>query len=89
MLMMYKLAHGHGRLDEEGWFEPPPPPAARMRRYDDPLNVRPNHGRLELRRNVFSVRAGEAWSLVPAAIKRARTANAFKTAYAKHRHGMI
>jgi hypothetical protein len=53
MLMMYKLSHGHGKLDEEGWFEPPPPAAARMRWHADPLNVRPNHGRLELRQNVF------------------------------------
>jgi hypothetical protein len=89
MLMMYKLSHGHGKLDEEGWFEPPPPAAARMRRHADPLNVRPNHGRLELWQNVFSVRAREAWNLVLPAIKRARTATAFKTAYAMHRLGMI
>jgi hypothetical protein len=89
MLMMYKLMHGHGQLDEESWFLPPPPAAARMRRHADPLNVRPNHGRLELRRNVFSVRAGEAWNLVPPAIKRARTATAIKNSYAKHRLGMI
>jgi hypothetical protein len=75
--MMYKLMHGHGKLDEESWFRPPPPAAARMWRHD-PLNVRPNHGRLELRRNVFSVRAGEAWNLLPPTIKRARTATAFK-----------
>jgi hypothetical protein len=89
MLMMYKLVHGHGQLNEEGWFMPPLPAAARMRRHADPLNVRPNHGRLELRRNAFSVRAGEAWNRVPAAIKSARTAATFKNAYAKHRLGMI
>jgi ribonucleases P/MRP protein subunit RPP40 len=89
MLMMFKLMHGYGQLDEESWFAPPPPAAARMRRHADPLNVRPNHGRLELRRNAFSVRAGEAWNLVPPAIKRARTATAFKSSYAKHRLGMI
>jgi hypothetical protein len=37
----------------------------------------------------FSVRAGEVWNLVPPTIKSARTANAFKTSYAKHRLGMI
>jgi hypothetical protein len=89
MLMMYKVMHGHGHLDEEGWFLPPLPAAARMRRHADPLNVRPNHGRLELRRNAFSVRAGELWNAVPPDIKRARTAAAFKRAYAKLRDGMI
>jgi hypothetical protein len=62
---------------------PPPPPPARMRRHADPLNVRPNHGQLELRHRVFSVRAGEAWNLVLPALKRARTATAFKNSYAK------
>jgi hypothetical protein len=55
----------------------------------DPLNVRPNHGRLEIRRHAFTVRAGPPWNEIPAAIKRAKTAAAFKTAYAKHRAGMI
>jgi hypothetical protein len=89
MLMMYKLMHGHDQLDEESWFTPPPPVAARMRRHANQLNVRPNHGRLELRQNAFLVRAGEAWNLVPPAIKRACTATAFKSSYAKHRLGMI
>jgi hypothetical protein len=39
MLMMYKLMHGHGQLDEKGWFMPPLPAAARRRQHPDPLNV--------------------------------------------------
>jgi hypothetical protein len=86
---MYKLQKGDGQLGEAGWFAPPLPAAARMRRHADPLNVQPNHGRLELRRNVFSVRAGALWNAVPADIKRARTAENFKRQYAAHRNGMI
>jgi hypothetical protein len=89
MLQMYKIASGAGQLDEEGWFRPPPAAAARTRHYADPLNVRPNHGRLEIRRQFFSVRAAEQWNGVPAPIKRARTAAAFKRAYATHRDEMI
>jgi hypothetical protein len=39
----------------------------------------------------LSMRAGEQWNTgsIPAAIKHARTAAGFKTAYAKHREGMI
>jgi Reverse transcriptase (RNA-dependent DNA polymerase) len=89
MLMMYKLLHGHGQLGDENWFTAPPPPAARMRRHADSLNVRPNHGRLELRRNAFSVHTGEPWNAVPPEIKRARSADAFKRQYSKYRNGMI
>jgi hypothetical protein len=74
---------------EEGWFRPPAPAVARMRRHADPLNVQPNHGRLEIRRHAFPVRAGEPWNAVPATIKRAKTAAAFNRQYAKHRDRMI
>jgi hypothetical protein len=46
-------------------------------------------GRLEIRRNFFTVRAGEPWNAVPAYIKRAATAAGFKRAYAKFRAAMI
>jgi hypothetical protein len=88
MLLMYKLQKGDGQLGEAGWFAPPLPAAARMRRHADPLNVQPNQGRLELRRNAFSVRAGALWNAVPADIKRACTAENFKRQYAAHRNGM-
>jgi hypothetical protein len=89
MLQMYKLANSPGQLDEAGWFARPTAAAARTRHFADPLNVRPNHGRLEVRRNFFSVRSGEGWNSVPADIKRARTPASFKRAYAKHREDMI
>jgi hypothetical protein len=89
MLQMYKIASGSGQLDEAGWFGPPTAAAARTRHYADQLNVRPNHGRLEIRRNFFTVRACEPWNNVPADIKRARSAAGFKRAYAKHREAMI
>jgi hypothetical protein len=82
MLHMYKLCSGKLDQDRADWFRPPPPAAARTRRNADPLNVRPNHGRLEIRRNFFTVRVGEPWNMVPSEIKRAVTANGFKRAYA-------
>jgi ribonucleases P/MRP protein subunit RPP40 len=87
MLMMFKIAHGDGELSLADWYAPPPQAVERMRRHADPLNVRPNHGRLEIRRNAFSVRAGPRWNMITAEIKRARMANAFKRAYAKFRAG--
>jgi Reverse transcriptase (RNA-dependent DNA polymerase)/Endonuclease-reverse transcriptase len=88
MLQMYKLMSGE-QAAEAAWFRPAPQAAARTRQNADPLNVRPNHGRLELRRNAFSVRAGEPWNAVPAHIKRSGTAAGFKRAYANHREAMI
>jgi hypothetical protein len=57
--------------------------------YTDLLNVRPNHRRLEVWRNFFSVWAGNLWNQVPASKKPARTAACFTRAYAKYREAMI
>jgi hypothetical protein len=88
MLQMFKIINGAGGLEITDWFELPTA-AARTRQQADPLNVRPNHGRLEIRQNFFSVRAGARWNEVPPEIKRARTATAFKRLYSAHRHAMI
>jgi hypothetical protein len=87
MLLMFKLSRGNGQLDEAGWFRPPLPAVARTGRHADPLNVQPNHGRLEIRRNSFAVRAGKPWNAVAGSIKRAKTPAAFKRQYAEHRNG--
>jgi hypothetical protein len=86
---MYKICTGLDGQDRRDWFRPPTEGAARTRHHADPLNVRPNHGRLELRRNFFTVRAGEPWNAVPGEIKRAATVSGFKRAYAKFRAAMI
>jgi hypothetical protein len=59
------------------------------RQHADQLNVRLNHGRLEICQNFFSVRTGARWNEVPPEIKHARTAAAFKRLYSAHRHAMI
>jgi hypothetical protein len=89
MLHMYKLCSGKLGQSRADWFRPPPDAAAMTRRNADPLNVRPNHGRLDIRRHFFSVRVGEPWNRVPGEIKRARTAASFKNAYARFRDAMI
>ena len=50
----------------------------------DPLNVRIRHGRLDIRKNFFTVRVTEPWNNVPSEIK-SLCPNAFKNAYARHR----
>jgi hypothetical protein len=70
-------------------FTPPTEAAARMRRQADPLNVRENDGRLDTRRNLFTVRVCQHWNAIPGDIKRRPTAASFKHAYADFRKGMI
>jgi hypothetical protein len=89
MLHMYKICTGKHGLVKENWFRPPTAAAARTRQYADPLSVRPVHGRLEVRRNFFTVRAGDPWNEIPAGIKRAETVASFKRQYAAFRNEMI
>ena len=51
----------------------------------DPLNVRRQHGRLEIRKNFFTVRVTESWNQIPSKLKNIKTSKGFKDAYAKHR----
>jgi hypothetical protein len=75
MLQMFKIMQGDGQQNPADWFRPPAAAeaAARTRQHADPLNVRPNYGRLEIRRHSFAVRAGEPWNEVPGCIKRAHS----------------
>ena len=49
------------------------------------LNVRVRHGRLDVRRNFFSVRVSGQWNDIPGHIQDMKTVAGFKTAYAKYR----
>jgi hypothetical protein len=89
MLHMFKMCSNSHETEWAAWFRPPTAGAARTRRNVDPLAVRQNHGRLELRRNFFTGRACDPWNRVPGEIKRARTAAIFKRMYARYRDEMI
>jgi hypothetical protein len=47
----------------------------------DPLNLRPQASRLEIRRNFFSQRVIEDWNNVPAELKQAKNVKYFKRGY--------
>ena len=55
----------------------------------DPLNLKPQAARLEIRRNFFSNRVVEEWNLVPKGIKNARSVQSFKRAYKNHRAEIV
>ena len=83
MAMVYKVLTGKEQVDPTEWFNMAGETARATRATADPLNIRVKHGRLELRQNFFTVRVTEQWNQVPTDIKKLRTVDAFKVAYAQ------
>ena len=69
MAMMYKIMNGKDGLENETWFERATDGPRRTRATDDDLNVKINHGRLEIQRGFFSIRVCEDWNRIPPGIK--------------------
>jgi hypothetical protein len=67
MTMTHKIMNGRGELDPLQWFE------AGSERVTcssaNPLNLRTKHGRMELRRNFFSVRVIDSWNAIPSDVR--------------------
>ena len=59
-----------------------------LRGSQDNLNVRVRYGRLDVRRNFFSVRVAGLWNSIPGHIKDLKTVAGFKNAYAHHRRNI-
>ena len=85
MAMAYKILNKKEDVDPADWFVMAAQAARVTRTAADPLNVTVKHGRLDIRRHFFSVRVTEDWNKVPGDIKKLRTLEGFKNAYAKHR----
>jgi len=85
MAQMFKIIKGHDDVDRSEWFDMAATAPRATRAAADPLNVRLNHGRLDIRKNFFSVRVTEAWNRVPNEIKMQKTVSGFKKNYAVHR----
>ena len=85
MANVYRVLTGKDDVPPDTWFTPAADTGRDTRQAAHPLNVRPRHGRLEIRANCFSVRTSAAWNGVPAEIKEKKTVAAFKAAYAAHR----
>ncbi len=85
MHMVHKMLHAESGMDPEHWFEKASAGEQVTRRAADPFNIKPKYGRLELRRNFFSVRVEEDWNKIPAEVKSHSEAARFKRAYRKIR----
>jgi hypothetical protein len=73
MAMVHKIVHGRSGLVPETWFEMV---GARRstRSAADPLNIVVRSGRLDLRRNFFSIRVIESWNEIPPDLKAVESA---------------
>ena len=85
MALVHSTFIGGTDIEGEEWFEPASEGARNTRSTSDPLNVKRRHGRLELRKNFFTVRVTEPWNNIPSQVKQVRTKSGFKSAYAKCR----
>ncbi len=67
------------------WFTPASKGQVRVTRMAaDPLNVRQQASRLDIRKKFYSQRVVDAWNKVPTDIKNSVTVSSFKKAYKKH-----
>jgi len=84
MAMVHKIVQRKSGLDPETWFE-----MAGARRNTrsaaDPLNIVVKHGRLDVRREFFTMRVIESWNEIPPDIKAVESAARFRARYKKLR----
>jgi hypothetical protein len=85
MQMVHKIMNGYAELDPETWFERETEPVHATRSVTDPLNIKFSTGRLEVRRNFFSVRVIQSWNVIPIEIRQRTSPESFKRAYKAHR----
>ena len=85
MAMVHKILHGKGGLDHSTWFERAENGLRATRSTADPYNLKVKHGRLDPRRNFFSIRVIEDWNRIPADVKRVGNSESFKALYRTQR----
>ena len=85
MAMVHRILTGKDNVDPAEWFSLASGNGRVTRLAADPLNVKVTHGRLETRKNFFSVRVTQQWNNIPSEIKKMRTVSGLKKSYAAYR----
>ena len=80
LVQMYKIMSGKDKVDYKRWFElaQDREGAASTRSISGSMNVVRNEGRLEVRKNFWSVRVCDPWNSLPDMIKEQPTTDSFK-----------
>jgi hypothetical protein len=79
MVQVYKLLSGRDKISRVTLFNHVP--AGRTRMAADPLNIRPDNVKTDVRKNFFSQRIAAEWNKIPREIKMSRTLHQFKESY--------
>jgi hypothetical protein len=89
MVQVYKIVNGKDMVDSQTWFQLAGQAERHTRSNADPLNLRPQAARLDLRRNFFTNRVVEDWNKIPLVVRKAKIVISFKNDYALHRARMV
>jgi hypothetical protein len=89
MAQTYKIVRGKDRVCKETWFKSVTETGRATRSAADPLNLRPQQSRLEIRRQFFSQRVVESWNDIPADLKQSVNVKNFKNGYKTLREKMV
>jgi hypothetical protein len=81
MAMVHKLTNRRGGLDPAQWFEMAADGARATRSAANPRNLRLRQGRLEIRRNFFSVRVVDSWNNIPDDVRAVAKSEQFQLKY--------
>ena len=82
MALVHSVMHGHTDICVDEWFTRAGTRARATKVATGALNVVPKHGRLEIQKHFFTVRATSNWNSVPSEVNQTESANEFKMAYA-------
>ena len=81
LIQAYKVLSGKDDVNAGTWFSTPPNTLGPTTRASSGhLNVQRNEGRLDIRRNFWSVRVCDSWNQLPDEVKSQGTTNGFKNA---------
>jgi hypothetical protein len=86
MTQTFNILKGGDNVKKSTWFTSASEAQVRVTRMAaEPLSVRQQASRLDIRKQFYSQRVVDAWNKVTTDIKNSVTANSFKMAYKKHR----
>jgi hypothetical protein len=85
IVQTFKILPGFDNVKSETWFQKVDTSGRLTRSAADPLSLKPQAARLEIRQNFFLNRAVDGWNLIPNELRNARTVHYFKRAYRKYR----
>ena len=89
MVQVYKILTGKDNVRADQWFEKPESNGVLTRRAADPLSLKVQRSRLDIRCKFFSQRVVEIWNQIPLNIRQSRSTASFKFCYKKHRQDLL